>query len=98
MQALSTAQRRITHWEARGGSVSEPHSATAGSVGFADFYSRTRDDIYRTVLLATRHPERAEDAVHEAYARALSDWPRLASHPNPSAWVARVALNQATSW
>jgi RNA polymerase sigma factor (sigma-70 family) len=69
-----------------------------GHVDFDTFYARTRDEIYRTVLLSTRHPERAEDALHEAYARALADWSRLAAHPNPAAWVARVALNQATSW
>ena len=67
-------------------------------VDFHDFYLSTRDDVYRTVLVATRHPQRAEDAVHEAYTRALADWERVANHPNPQAWVARVALNQATSW
>lgn len=65
---------------------------------FNDFYLATRDDVYRTVLVATRHPERAEDAVQEAYTRALAGWDRIADHPNPQAWVARVALNQATSW
>lgn len=70
----------------------------AERAAFDDFYLATRDDVYRTVLVATRHPERAEDAVHEAYARALAAWDRIADHPNPAAWVARVALNQATSW
>lgn len=70
----------------------------ADPAAFHDFYVATRDDVYRTVLVATRHPERAEDAVHEAYARALAAWDRIAGHPNPAAWVARVALNQATSW
>lgn len=78
--------------------VASAADATSGSVAFARFYETTRDQVYRTVLLATRHPERAEDAVHEAYTRALSQWDRVAAHPNPAAWVARVALNQATSW
>jgi RNA polymerase sigma-70 factor (ECF subfamily) len=65
---------------------------------FTDFYRETRPAVYRTVLLATRSPERADDAVQEAYTKALAAWPHVAAHPNPVAWVARVALNQATSW
>jgi len=69
----------------------------AASEGFDSFYRRTLDPVYRAVLLATRHPERAEDAVHEAFARAFERWETVQSHPNPVAWVTRVALNQHTS-
>ncbi len=75
-----------------------PHAVEGQRADFHDFYVSTRDDVYRTVLLATRHPQRAEDAVHEAYTRALARWDDIAAHPNPQAWVARVALNQAISW
>lgn len=78
--------------------ASQRSATEAERAAFHDFYVSTRDDVYRTVLVATRHPQRAEDAVHEAYARALAAWDRIADHPNPAAWVARVALNQATSW
>jgi len=86
----------------RGGpSAGRGAAIAAGAQGspatFAQFYESTRDQVYRTVLVVTRHPERAEDAVHEAYTRAFSAWDRVAVHPNPAAWVARVALNQATS-
>jgi len=64
---------------------------------FADFYARARDDVYRVVLLTVRDPHRAEDAVQEAFARAYADWERVAWHPNRVGWVARVALNHATS-
>ncbi len=67
-------------------------------LAFSSFYRDTRDPVYRTVLLATRSVERAEDAVQEAYMKALAAWDNVAVHPNPTAWVARVALNQATSW
>ena len=70
----------------------------ATHAAFSTFYRETRDPVYRTVLLATRNPERAEDAVQEAYAKALEAWDAVAVHANPTAWVARVALNQATSW
>jgi RNA polymerase sigma factor (sigma-70 family) len=71
----------------------------AGAEGFEAFYRAALDPVYRAVLLATRHPERAEDAVHEAFARALERWDRVAEHENPRAWVIRVALNHhASSW
>ncbi len=65
--------------------------------GFETFYRDALDPVYRAVLLATRHPERAEDAVHEAFARALERWDRVSVHENPRAWVIRVALNHHTS-
>jgi RNA polymerase sigma factor (sigma-70 family) len=68
-------------------------SHPSGPAGFAPFYAASRDDVFRTVLLSLRHKERAEDAVQEAYARAWARWPELSRHPNPVAWVVRVALN-----
>ena len=65
---------------------------------FAAFYTASRPAVYRAVLLRARSPEIAEDACQEAFARAYADWARVAAHANPTAWVARVALNQATSW
>ncbi|MBA2315863.1 MAG: sigma-70 family RNA polymerase sigma factor [Chloroflexi bacterium] len=67
------------------------------AASFADLYARSRDDVYRAVLLTVRDQHRAEDAVQEAFARAYADWDRIRVHPNPVGWVARVALNHATS-
>jgi RNA polymerase sigma-70 factor (ECF subfamily) len=64
---------------------------------FAAFYADSRDIVYRAVLLTVRDPHRAEDSVQEAFARAYADWERIHQHPNPVGWVARVALNHATS-
>lgn len=66
-------------------------------IDFEAFYAEARDPVYRAVVLATRQPDRAEDAVAEAFARAYSRWADLARHPNPTAWVVRVALNQFIS-
>jgi len=71
--------------------------APATAATFADLYGRSRNDVYRAVLVAVRDPHRAEDAVQEAFARAYADWDRVKVHPNPVGWVARVALNHATS-
>jgi RNA polymerase sigma factor (sigma-70 family) len=65
----------------------------AGAEGFEAFYRDALDPVHRAVLLATRHPERAEDSVQEAFARALERWDRVSVHENPQAWVIRVALN-----
>jgi len=65
---------------------------------FDAFYAAHRDSIYRGVLVATRNPQRAEDAVQEAFMRAFDQWEKVRHHDRPRAWVARVALNVATSW
>ena len=64
---------------------------------FESFYTETRDPVYRAVVLATRRPDRAEDAVADAFARAYSRWDDVSHHPNPRAWVVRVALNRFVS-
>jgi RNA polymerase sigma factor (sigma-70 family) len=64
---------------------------------FEQFYADSRDGVFRAVLLATRRPDRAEDAVAEAFARALERWDVLIEHPNPTGWVVRTALNQFVS-
>jgi RNA polymerase sigma-70 factor (ECF subfamily) len=50
------------------------------------------------VLVAVGDRAAAEDAVAEAFTRAYAHWPRLAEHPNPTAWVLRTALNTQRSW
>jgi len=64
---------------------------------FEAFYLDSLDPVYRAVLLATRHPERAEDAVQEAFARALQRWNQVSGHESPRAWIIRVALNHDRS-
>jgi RNA polymerase sigma-70 factor (ECF subfamily) len=39
----------------------------------------------------------ADDLAQEALARAFARWSEVAVHPNPPAWVRRVALNLAMS-
>jgi RNA polymerase sigma factor (sigma-70 family) len=77
----------------RKGSVDEQRDGS----DFGEFYRTSKDSVYRSVLLATRQPERAEDAVAEAYARAFANWSRVSGHPAPIAWVVRTALNHFRS-
>ena len=65
--------------------------------GFEAFYLATLDPVYRAVLLVTRDPARAQDAVHDGFLRALQRWDVVSQHPNPKAWLIRVALNSSVS-
>jgi RNA polymerase sigma factor (sigma-70 family) len=65
--------------------------------GFEQFYRSTKDDLVRALIVAVRDRALAEDALSEAYARALRRWDDVAEHPYPSGWVMRTALNYARS-
>jgi RNA polymerase sigma factor (sigma-70 family) len=65
---------------------------------FVDFFDARRDLVFRAVLVAVGDRSGAEDAVAEAFARAYQHWPSVRSHPNPTAWVIRTALNISRSW
>jgi RNA polymerase sigma-70 factor, ECF subfamily len=63
--------------------------------GFRALYEQEFARVYRAVYLLAGDRQLAEDASQEAFARALSRWRRLASHPAPAAWVTTTALNVA---
>jgi RNA polymerase sigma factor (sigma-70 family) len=65
---------------------------------FGEFYAATKDAAFRAVLAAVGERSAAEDAVSEAYARALARWSTVREHPNPFGWVLRTALNVQRSW
>ncbi len=60
---------------------------------FELFYSQTRDDCFRALLVTVRDVDEAADLVDEAYTRAVARWASVESHPAPVAWVLRTALN-----
>lgn len=64
---------------------------------FEQFFCSTKNHVFRTLLVVVRDRDVAEDAVSEAYTRALAHWDTVARHPSPSAWVARTALNYVRS-
>ena len=66
---------------------------------FELFYKDNSGPVFRALLAGTLNRAAAEDATAEAFARALAHWDRVASHPNPQAWVLRVAWNHhRSSW
>jgi RNA polymerase sigma factor (sigma-70 family) len=69
------------------------------SEAFGLFYKNNSGPVFRALLAGTLNRAAAEDATAEAFARALAHWDTVASHPNPKAWVLRVAWNHhRSSW
>jgi RNA polymerase sigma-70 factor (sigma-E family) len=65
---------------------------------FTEFYTASRDDCLRIVLVTVGDRQLAEDLVAEAFTRAWTSWRRVREHPVPRAWVVRTALNTNVSW
>jgi RNA polymerase sigma-70 factor (ECF subfamily) len=75
-------------------------SVTEGpSEAFALFFKHNSGPVFRALLAGTGDRAAAEDATAEAFARAFAHWDTVAVHPNPRAWVLRVAWNcYRSSW
>ena len=67
------------------------------SEAFELFYKDNSGPVFRALLAGTLNRAAAEDATAEAFARAWAQWDTVASHPNPKAWVLRVAWNHYRS-
>jgi RNA polymerase sigma-70 factor (sigma-E family) len=65
---------------------------------FTEFYTSSRDDCLRIVLVSVGNSQLAEDLVAEAFTRAWMSWRKVREHPAPRAWVVRTALNTHVSW
>jgi len=64
---------------------------------FAEFYRSAKDPCLRAVVASGADRAAAEEAVAEAFARAWAGWSKVGSHPCPTAWVVRTALNHHVS-
>lgn len=59
---------------------------------FAEFYAASYGRVVAVVAAIVGERHQAEDIAQEAFSRALTRWPRIASYDQPEAWVRRVAL------
>jgi RNA polymerase sigma-70 factor, ECF subfamily len=59
---------------------------------FAEFYEAYYGRTVALVAAMVGERHQAEDIAQEAFARALTRWPRIANYELPEAWVRRVAL------
>jgi RNA polymerase sigma-70 factor (ECF subfamily) len=64
---------------------------------FAAFYAANVSALTVSLYAHTGDLGAAQDAVQEAFVRALARWDRIASYDNPVAWTRRVAWNLGTS-
>jgi RNA polymerase sigma-70 factor (ECF subfamily) len=64
---------------------------------FDAFYRASRQRLFDTVRALTGNPAEAQDAVHEAYARAWQRWSKVSRYGDPEAWVRTVARRIAVS-
>jgi RNA polymerase sigma-70 factor (sigma-E family) len=64
---------------------------------FDAFYRATRGRLYQCLYALTGNANEAQDAVHEAYARAWQRWSAIAGYADPEAWVRTVARRIAVS-
>lgn len=64
---------------------------------FDAFYRASRLRMYTYVYALTGDLAEAQDAVHEAYARAWQRWTSLSRSGEPEAWVRTVARRVAVS-
>jgi DNA-directed RNA polymerase specialized sigma24 family protein len=64
---------------------------------FEAYFGRTHNQVYRALLAVFRNAEVAEDALADAYAKAWERWDLVRVMENPSAWLARVAVNASIS-
>lgn len=70
---------------------------TATDAQFDYFYRSEYRPVLKLVRPLTRSLGAAEDVAQEAFERALRNWKNVGTHPNPEAWIRRVALNLACS-
>jgi RNA polymerase sigma-70 factor (ECF subfamily) len=76
----------------------QPDGEDRQPIDFDDFYRLHRDRLYRALVLTTREPDIAVEAVDEAMTRASERWDTVGTYENPAGWVYRVALNWARSF
>jgi RNA polymerase sigma-70 factor (ECF subfamily) len=64
---------------------------------FAHFFLREYRPVLRLAYALSGEAGAAEDIAQEAFLTTLRHWPRVADYRDLSAWVRRVAANQAIS-
>jgi RNA polymerase sigma-70 factor (sigma-E family) len=69
----------------------------SGADSFDTFYRASRQRLYDCLYALTGNAAEAQDAVHEAYARAWQRWSTVEGYGDPEAWVRTVARRVAVS-
>ena len=64
---------------------------------FSAWYRTLWPPVLRAVTVTVGDRDLAEEAVAEAFARALARWPGPTEFDSPAAWLHRVAVNEVRS-
>jgi RNA polymerase sigma factor (sigma-70 family) len=62
--------------------------------GFDEFYAQTFSKVLSAVIMVAGHRGDAEDAVQDAYIKALHRWDQISGYDAPEAWVIKVAIRR----
>ncbi len=77
--------------------VAERTDAAVTTGDFATIYRNDRERLVRALSLSLRDDALANEAVDEAFTRALHRWHAVGAFDQPQAWIYRTAYNWATS-
>ena len=92
LHGLPPAARRQDLWDERW-FVAKAKSGHKGA--FGELYERHHRKAYRTALGILRNQQDAEDAVQQAFQRALINLERFREDSTFSTWFTRIAINEA---
>ena len=100
MTALENNLSRSRSWD-RAASLRQADPGTVSHTTVRQFEAFYRSE-YRGVLTVlaglVRNRAVAEELTQDAFLRAHARWSTVSAHPNPEAWVRRVAINLSMSW
>ncbi len=66
---------------------------TGEPLPFETFFEAERPRLFATLVLITDDRSIAEDLMQEAFVRMWERWDRIQSHPDPTGYLYRTALN-----
>jgi RNA polymerase sigma factor (sigma-70 family) len=69
-------------------------AATHEGVAFATFFQDEHARLFRALRLLTRHRQDAEEVMQDAFLRVWERWDRVSLHPDPVAYLYRIAMNE----
>lgn len=77
--------------------ASPPDARPDTETDFAQFYAATNRQATAQVFAMVGNWHEAQEAVQEAYARALGRWDKVSTYDEPLAWIRTVAYRIAVS-
>lgn len=63
------------------------------SVRFEDFFDGERPRLFATLVLILASRSEAEEIAQEAFVRVWERWDRVQTHPDPTGYLYRTAMN-----